>query len=228
VSLSPLHRGTATPAELQERIRAGRRGSPFLLYRDGDGRQVIVELGEERRRLTIGRRPGNDVALSWDAEVSRLHAELEQVGTSWVVSDDGLSHNGTLVNGHHLEGRRRLRDGDVLAVGETLIAYCMPGEASTVNAPTRTAQRGSVAATLTPAQRRVLTALCRPYRDSTIAVPPSNQQIADELFLSRKTASVHVSNILGKLGVANRVQAAAIAQRLGIVADAPPVPVEDR
>ena len=56
----------------------------------------------------------------------------------------------------------------------------------------------------------------------------SNQQIADALFLSRKTASVHVSNILGKLGVANRVQAAAIAQRLGIVADAPPVPVEDR
>ena len=61
-----------------------------------------------------------------------------------------------------------------------------------------------------------------------LATGYSNQQIADALFLSRKTASVHVSNILGKLGVANRVQAAAIAQRLGIVADAPPVPVEDR
>jgi DNA-binding CsgD family transcriptional regulator len=61
-----------------------------------------------------------------------------------------------------------------------------------------------------------------------LAAGYSNQQIADALFLSRKTASVHVSNILGKLGVANRVQAAAIAQRLGIVADAPPVPVEDR
>ena len=49
----------------------------------------------------------------------------------------------------------------------------------------------------------------------------TNQQIADELFISRKTASVHVSNILGKLGVDSRVEAAAIAHRIGIGADAP-------
>ncbi len=47
----------------------------------------------------------------------------------------------------------------------------------------------------------------------------SNQQIADALFITRKTASVHVSNILGKLGVANRVEAAAVAHRLGLHAD---------
>ena len=65
-----------------------------------------------------------------------------------------------------------------------------------------------------------------------LAAGYSNQQIADALFLTRKTASVHVSNILGKLGVENRVQAAAIAQRLGLVAeDGPGAPVtsaEDR
>ena len=49
-----------------------------------------------------------------------------------------------------------------------------------------------------------------------VAAGRSNQQIADELFITRKTASVHVSNILAKLGVANRVEAAAIAQRLGL------------
>ncbi len=49
----------------------------------------------------------------------------------------------------------------------------------------------------------------------------TNQQIADELFITRKTASVHVSNIMGKLGVDSRVEAAAIAFRLGIGADAP-------
>ncbi len=48
-----------------------------------------------------------------------------------------------------------------------------------------------------------------------VAAGRSNQQIADALFITRKTASVHVSNILGKLGVANRVEAAAVAQRLG-------------
>jgi DNA-binding NarL/FixJ family response regulator len=42
----------------------------------------------------------------------------------------------------------------------------------------------------------------------------SNQQIAEELFITRKTASVHVSNILGKLGVASRGEATAMAHRL--------------
>jgi DNA-binding CsgD family transcriptional regulator len=52
-----------------------------------------------------------------------------------------------------------------------------------------------------------------------VAAGRSNQQIADELFITRKTASVHVSNILGKLGVANRVEAAAVAHRLGLGPD---------
>jgi ATP/maltotriose-dependent transcriptional regulator MalT len=52
----------------------------------------------------------------------------------------------------------------------------------------------------------------------------SNPQIAAELFISRKTASVHVSNILGKLGVASRGEAAAVAHRLGLSATASPTP----
>jgi ATP/maltotriose-dependent transcriptional regulator MalT len=47
-----------------------------------------------------------------------------------------------------------------------------------------------------------------------VAEGRSNRDIAEELFISAKTASVHVSNILGKLGVASRGEAAATAHRL--------------
>ena len=49
-----------------------------------------------------------------------------------------------------------------------------------------------------------------------VAAGRSNGQIATELYISRKTASVHVSNILAKLGVAGRVEAAAVAHRQGL------------
>ncbi|MGP3975985.1 helix-turn-helix transcriptional regulator [Streptomyces sp. 8N114] len=48
-----------------------------------------------------------------------------------------------------------------------------------------------------------------------VAAGRSNRQIAEELFISPKTASVHVSNILAKLGASGRGEAAAIAHRLG-------------
>jgi DNA-binding CsgD family transcriptional regulator len=50
-----------------------------------------------------------------------------------------------------------------------------------------------------------------------VAAGRSNGEIGAELFISRKTASVHVSNILRKLGVSTRVQAAALAERAGIL-----------
>jgi len=50
-----------------------------------------------------------------------------------------------------------------------------------------------------------------------VALGRTNRQIADELFISTNTAGVHVSNILGKLGVSSRGEAAAVAYRLGLV-----------
>jgi DNA-binding NarL/FixJ family response regulator len=48
-----------------------------------------------------------------------------------------------------------------------------------------------------------------------VAAGRTNREIGAELYVSEKTASVHVSNILRKLGVSSRVEAAAIAQRVG-------------
>jgi predicted ATPase/DNA-binding CsgD family transcriptional regulator len=55
-----------------------------------------------------------------------------------------------------------------------------------------------------------------------LAAGRSNPQIGQELFISTKTASVHVSNILAKLGVTGRAEAAAVAHRLGIYGPAAP------
>ncbi len=55
-----------------------------------------------------------------------------------------------------------------------------------------------------------------------LAAGRTNPQIGAELYISTSTASVHVSNILRKLGVSSRVQAAAIAERAGLLAPQPP------
>ena len=49
-----------------------------------------------------------------------------------------------------------------------------------------------------------------------VAEGQSNRQIGQALFITEKTASLHVSHILAKLGVAGRGEAAAIAHRLGL------------
>ena len=55
-----------------------------------------------------------------------------------------------------------------------------------------------------------------------VAQGRTNRQIADELFMSETPPESHVSNILGKLGVAGRTEAAAIAVRSGLAPEADP------
>ena len=50
-----------------------------------------------------------------------------------------------------------------------------------------------------------------------VAAGRSNGEIAERLFITRKTAGVHVTHILDKLGVSNRVEAAMAAARMGLV-----------
>ncbi len=197
--VSPLQAHAATPAELRERIEAERAGTPFLVLRDGDGSQRVHALEPQLRRVAIGRSAGNDIALVWDTEVSRLHVELERLGDEWTAADDGLSRNGSFVNGQRISGRHRLRDGDVLRVGRTPIAYRVP-EASETN-PTAAAGSRAELPSLSPTQRSVLVALCRPYKDTELATPATNQQIADELFLSVDAVKAHLRTLFGFFGL---------------------------
>jgi pSer/pThr/pTyr-binding forkhead associated (FHA) protein len=195
-SSSPLDRHTSTAAELKARIEAERRGTPFLVYRDGDGKQTLIALGGHE--LTVGRRADNDVALPWDQEVSRLHAELQRIKGDWTVVDDGLSRNGTFVNGERIRGRHRLRDGDRLCFGETVVAYCSPAESGSQS--TLVVANGADIE-LSETQRKILAAMCRPLRESAFATPATNREIADGLFLSVDAVKAHLRLLFERFGL---------------------------
>jgi DNA-binding CsgD family transcriptional regulator/tetratricopeptide (TPR) repeat protein len=101
-----------------------------------------------------------------------------------------------------LARRARLTLVPVTADGEQEPAGAVAGGSAGVPAVDELARFG-----LTDREREVLLLL---------AAGRSNPEIAKALFISAKTASVHVSNILAKLGVSRRVEAATIAHRLGV------------
>jgi pSer/pThr/pTyr-binding forkhead associated (FHA) protein len=206
------------------RFDAATRGSTFLVYRDADGRQRIVGLDDPE--VTVGRDPGLEVSLAWDTEVSRVHAQILRLGSQWVVVDDGLSRNGTWVNGQRVNGRRRLVDGDSLRFGNTLVGFSSASADPSGRSRTMTASDLAQAVAISASQRRVLVALCRPYRGAArYAVPPTNQQIADELFLGVDAVKTHLRALFAKFDLdglgqnQKRARLAEIVLRLGIVTE---------
>jgi hypothetical protein len=193
----------ASPVELKQQLEADRHGRPYLLLRDPEGAQQILALPDGWQPTIVGRGPSCDVCLSWDEKVSRVHAQLERLGDDWIVEDDGLSRNGTLVNGERLAGRHRLRDGDVMRFGRTEVAFRAP---KPLAAPT-VIGASVVAPPLSDAQRRVLIALCRPYRDGgAYARPATNKEIADELVLSVEAVKTHLRTLFQRFVIGDLPQ----------------------
>jgi pSer/pThr/pTyr-binding forkhead associated (FHA) protein len=163
-----------------------------------------------------------DLSLSWDTEVSGLHAELQGLGGEWMIVDDGLSTNGTYVNDQRINGRQRLRDGDRIRVGRTLLAFnaaCAAPVEETVSAGAEPTQQQ-----LTDTQRQVLIALCRPYRDGgSFATPATNRQIADEVFLSVDAVKMHLRALFARFELGElpqnrkRVALAECALQFGVI-----------
>lgn len=114
--------------------------------------------------------------------------------------DDGLSRNGTFVNGERVVGRRRLRERDELRLGTTVVVFRSPAAARRQS--TAYAAEVQSAPQLSPAQHRVLVALSRPYRSGdAYARPATNQQIADELHLSVEAIKTHLRSLFEKFDV---------------------------
>jgi len=203
--VDPLALHANSPSDLKQLLSAERSGAPFLAFRDENGRLCTFPFGRGSRTRTLGRRPEMDLAIAWDSQVSGLHAELQGLGGEWTIVDDGLSTNGTFVNGERVSGRQRLRDGDRIRVGETVLVYRAGGAAEI--GETVTPGSSPAARALTPAQRRVLIALCRPYRAGTVfATPASNQQIADEVFLSVDAVKMHLRRLFASFELTDMPQ----------------------
>jgi len=186
-------------SDLKARVEAERRGRPFLLYRDATDRQQLFFFAPDAAYASVGRRPPADLLLDWDERVSRLHARFERVGDDWEVFDDGLSRNGTFLNEERLSGRCRLKDGDTLRFGTTTVTFRSP---ELEQPSTADAAQTAAAVDLSTTQRRVLVALCRPYKAGRgFASPATDQQIADELFLSVGAVKTHLNVLCAKLGV---------------------------
>jgi pSer/pThr/pTyr-binding forkhead associated (FHA) protein len=184
---------------LEARVEAERAGRPFLIYSDGDDNQKLFLFAPDATQASVGRRPPSDLLLSWDDQVSRRHARFERVTDGWEVSDDGLSRNGTFLNGERVSERRRLKDGDTLRFGTTTVTFRSP---QPEQAEIAQAAPAAPAVGLSSSQRRVLISLCRPYEPgSEFASPASDQQIAEELFLSVTAVRTHIRVLCAKLGV---------------------------
>ena len=186
------------------RIRAERRAVAFILLRDGAGAQRIVELEGDVARLTIGREPTSDVALDWDGEASRLHAELECIEGQWTRRRRRpLAQRDVPQRRPHRRAaqapRRRRRAGrphaDAVHGRRPATSRAGPSRRTTEPAPQ-----------ITDAQRRVLVAVCRPFAGSAYAAPASTRQVADELFISVDTVKTHLRALFEAFGVEQRPQ----------------------
>jgi FHA domain len=191
-------------SEIKSIIEAERVGLPFLLWRDHKGEQQIVSLDAERR-MTMGRGPSCDLAFPKDGEISRIHAELESIGEELTITDDGLSRNGTFVNGARISGRKRLVDGDVVRVGRTVVEYRAHGK--DVLAATSAASQIAAVEGLTDTQRKILVALCRPYKTGgSFATPASNAEVAAEVFLSVDAVKTHMRTLFRRFEISDLPQ----------------------
>jgi DNA-binding CsgD family transcriptional regulator len=174
-------------------------------------------LGVEARRSFLGY--STPVAIALRAE---LHGQPS--AHLWRAAHDAAAHIGPglalpirlrLVQALLAEGERdeaRTALPELVAEAKTMGAMGVAHEALKVarrhRIPVSEDDRPSKLDILTSREREVLDAL---------ATGATNKAIAERLFISEKTVSVHVTNLLAKLGVTNRTEAATMARDLAVV-----------
>src|SRR6266550_2773874 len=85
-----------------------------LIIEDDEGRKTVVPL--VREEITIGRQDGNTIRLT-ERNVSRRHARLVKDNGSILIEDLG-SYNGVRVNGEKISGPTKIKEGDLVEIGD--------------------------------------------------------------------------------------------------------------
>jgi DNA-binding NarL/FixJ family response regulator len=197
------------------------------------GRALQALCAAEAGRLaeTAGAAAWHAVADAWTAipmPFPAAYARLREAEASLMsgAREDAAATLGQARDTATALGARPLSDAiDALARrGRLAIATAGPASSGTAEGDGAT-QVGEPVMAVPAAASRPLNDLGLSVRElevlALVAAGRTNGQIAKELFISPKTASVHVTHILDKLGVSSRIEAAMIAARAGLTAAAP-------
>jgi DNA-binding NarL/FixJ family response regulator len=163
----------------------------------------------------LARAAGENNVTAWQAAAETWQAAAEPYPLAYTLL---RLAEAAAAAGDRAAAGRGVREAYALAsrVGAAPIAE----EAAALARRTRLSLTEPAAAAVVPVPEDPLTRFGLTEREREILVllagGRSNPQIAEALFISPKTASVHVSNILAKLGVDSRIEAAAVAHRLGV------------
>jgi DNA-binding CsgD family transcriptional regulator len=199
-----LDRLRAEGAELLAHARAvAKRGEPRLGELGPEGRAWLARAEAEFARLE-----GRDAPERWEQAVQAF-----EFGQRYEVARSRRYLAEALVARGDRDGAAR----QALLARETASSLQARPLREAVDALARRARLdlggGPVTASvLTPREQEVM---------RLVAQGLTNRQIGRQLYISEKTASVHVSNVLAKLGAGSRTEAVAIAHRRGLLADLP-------
>src|SRR6266702_2033694 len=202
--------GTRAEADEADRLRARHREIPErITARCAELARIAAELPAPSQfpvllayRSLVAADDGRAVGQPY-----QLSYALLRLAEARLAAGDRDNATGTLREAH--------------AIAERLGAAPIAADAAAL------ARRARISLTAGPAQEREdeLARLGLTGREREIlllvAAGHTNREIARALFISPKTAGVHVSNILAKLGVTGRVEAAAVAHRSGLTARSP-------
>lgn len=167
--------------------------SPYLEAWKPSGPELIPL---DQDRVTVGTSTSNDVVLTSDRRVSRVHAVFERIASGWFVRDLG-SRNGTFVNGERIFSERPLRSADEIRLGATRLVF--RGADDRTRTMTETDQQPPE---LTPRESDIVVALCRPILSGDLLTEPATvRQIASELVLTESAVKKHLQRLYDKFEI---------------------------